>query len=105
MYFRKSPHETFESRSDNDSQSNGKNHLYDAKAGDSTNQSSISMDSVRDRVSCSLYICKSLSGNESVKGVGNVRYHDVEFTNLKPDFKTPFASSVHSHEIELTSTN
>jgi hypothetical protein len=52
----KSPHDTFYSRSDTDSQSYGKNRLYDAKPGDSTNQSNASMNSVRDRVTCGLYI-------------------------------------------------
>jgi hypothetical protein len=83
MHSGKVPPRDFYSRSDNDSQSNGKNRLYDAKPDDSTNQSSISMDSVRDRVACSLYICKSLSGNGTVKGVGSIRYQHAEFANFE----------------------
>ena len=70
----KSPHETLCTRSNDDSQRNGKNRFYDAKSGDSTNQSDIDLESVRDRVDCDLYICKSLTGSECIKGVGKVRY-------------------------------
>jgi hypothetical protein len=98
----KSPHDTFSSRSDNNSKSHGKNRLYDAKPGDSTNQSNVSMDSVRDRVTCGLYICTSLSGNESFKGVDRIGCQHVEFA----DFEAWFPQSlcrIYSHEIELMS--
>jgi hypothetical protein len=92
----KSPHDTFYSRSDNDSKSNRKNRLYDAKPGDTTNQSNVSMDSVRDRVTCGLYICRSLSGNESFKGVDRIGCQHVKFPTLKPGFRSFFAGSIHT---------
>lgn len=59
---------------DNDSQRHGKNRFCDAKSGDSTNQSGISLESVRDIVDCVLYMCKSFSGSAAIKGVGGKRY-------------------------------
>jgi hypothetical protein len=77
------PHETLNTRPDNDSQGNGENRFYDAKSCDSTNQSDIGMGSVRDRVTCRLYICKSFDGNESIEGVGKISYQHVKFADLK----------------------
>jgi hypothetical protein len=77
------PTRTLYTRSDNDSFRNGKNRFYDAKSCDSTNQSDIGMESVRDRVTDGLYKCSSFDGNESIKGVGRIRYRHVEFANAK----------------------